>query len=139
MNHREICENFFNNGVRVETIIHLGSMCHDYAYPSCAEDAFEQDWEEVLKALDLEIDADADKEEISSTLYDNNKLGFLIQAATPVPKFLSSSSSTHSGWGYYATKWIYAENINEAISKAHEWAEEYYQEQKVKQGFAQAS
>lgn len=55
MNMQKIVSEFFDNSIRVEKLIHLGTMCmDDSAWPSIARDAFEDDAEDVWQALGLE-------------------------------------------------------------------------------------
>ena len=134
MNHKEITEYFSENCLRLEKIIHIASMCCSRSLPPIAEDAFNDDWDDVCRAIGIDPpDNYIGPYEMSARLYALNKLGFLIQAATPILKFKSQASST-SSWEYYTTKWIYAESLDEAIEKAKKWAFDYYQNEKIKQG-----
>lgn len=138
INHKQLFEKFLNASVRVEVIIHLGTMCNDYAFPDSAKDAFDEDWDGVWKALgltDIPDGEDMDYEEITTWLYEHGKVGWLIQSATPVPTFTSDSNWHHHGWGYYTTKWVYAEAIEDAMNAAFSWPQVYRNEQRVKQGF----
>jgi len=53
-------------------------------------------------------------------LMDNDKSGFLVKFATPVPQNIKDGSHSMS-WGYYAAKWIYADTYQEACEKALAW------------------
>ena len=137
IDHKAVGRKFFEESIRTEAIIHLGTMCQDYAFPDIAEDAFRDDWEDICSELDIDPEkcVPDDREEITALLYEKNKQGFLIQFATPVPSFNSPTSWSSHGWGFYNLKWIYAETLEEAFKKAISWRDEYIDKQRQKQGF----
>lgn len=51
-------------------------------------------------------------------------LGFLVQVSHPVMDFDASGASASFSWGYYGTRWVYAESIREVATKAVAWAKE---------------
>lgn len=60
--------------------------------------------------------------EAAYLLIDEEKYGFLIKAETPVKSYYASGGASYS-WGHYATKWIFAEDINTALQRAVDWAD----------------
>jgi hypothetical protein len=60
-------------------------------------------------------------EDISVSLIDNNKLGFLAEVATPVRKYLSKNAVRVS-WGNTYIQLIYADSLEELIEKSKVWA-----------------
>lgn len=62
-------------------------------------------------------------------------LGFGVQFATPVRKYLSPDCVV-MGWGYCSTMWCYAESIDEAWQLGVTWAEQQSQKAKAKAGFS---
>src|SRR5690606_32801229 len=116
------------------TILHLATMCQDAAFPSVAEEAFIDDWDGICAALGLDPDA-CDPEEpadIATLLHEGGKLGFLVQFATPAPRFRPCGDIDHHGWGMYSLTWIYAETLGEAFDKAFAWRQGYLAEQRAR-------
>lgn len=138
MKNSQVAQEFYDNSIRFESIVHFASMCIDYAFPDAAEDAFNQNWEEVWRAIGIDAPEDGSEEDmeyISDYLNANGKAGFLIQVATPIPEFHDKNSFISKGWGWYTTKWIYVENFEDAIPLAHEWKSEYIEKERAKQGY----
>mgnify|MGYP000867274884 CR=1 FL=1 len=132
MEMRKIISDFFDSSIRVEKLIHLGTMCMDDVWPEIASEAFEEDAEDVWEALEhLEPD-DACKEEWSETLRCIRKLGFLVQFATPVPYGFSGNGYSCS-WGQYTTQWIYGDSFELACARALKWQEEFIEASRAAQ------
>ena len=134
MDHSKITEEFAEDQIRTETIIHLGTMCHDYAFPDVADDAFSMDIDEMWEAMGLagpDDDEDASNDSIGSYLMDNKKLGFLVKVATPIPERFTKTGYSTNGWGYYMTQWLYAETLEEVFEKAKVWAAEYIESKRA--------
>ena len=125
---RNMLETFFDNDIRPDEIIHLGLQCmNEYSWPDAAEVAFEQDFEQVWAALEIpppEEDED-EKWAIAEHLLRNGKTGFLVKYATPVPTRFSDNGYSTNGWGYYTTKWIYADEFEYTCRQAIKWQREY--------------
>ena len=134
MKMTKIEEEFFDNSIRAESIVHIGTQClDDYSWSDAAEEAFQQDFERVWPALGIHPPEEDEDElwAISEHLKDHNKSGFLVQFAAPIPKFMDSDSYTCS-WGYYTTEWIYAETYDAVCEKAIKWRKEYLEKEKLK-------
>jgi hypothetical protein len=131
MELRQIISEFFDHSIRAESVLHLGTMCMDDAWPSIASDAFEFDCEEVWQAIGIADPESDETEELSEYLRDSRKFGFLIQFATPVPQQFYENGHSFS-WSSYTTKWIYDEVFSEACRKAIEWNAKYIEEARTK-------
>lgn len=131
MEMKQIMSEFFNSAIRIEQIIHIGTMCMDDAWPDIASEAFESDAEDVFKAIGICCPDEDDREEWSQALRDAGKMGWLVQFATPIPGSILDDSYSFS-WGYYATCWIYDDDFYNACTKALKWHEEFIAEKKAK-------
>lgn len=129
----------FKNGyLRAENIFHLMSQGQGEALIDDIFDIYENDMEELQDVLKLDFkgDYDMDKEELSWHLHRSKKKGFLVQMATPVPSnFDERGGFMTNGWGYYSTKYFYAETLDDCYSQAAIWQEEYYAQVKEKEAF----
>ena len=126
----EISNEFFNQSIRIEQIIHIGTMCMDDAWPEIAKEAFER--EEVWVAIGIEEPDDVSTEAWGEAIRDACKLGFLVQFATPVPENFYERGYSFS-WGWYSTKWIYDESFESACKKAMEWRDEFVEKRRAKE------
>lgn len=131
MKMREIINEFFDNAIRVEKVIHIGTMCMDDAWPDIAAEAFE-DEEGVWAALGVEEPDDVSTEAWSEAIRDACKLGFLVQFATPVPEGFYEDGYSFS-WSWYSTQWIYGESFESARSEAMKWQVEFIEKRRAKE------
>ena len=126
MSITEIRQNFFDNSIRPEQIIHLGTQCiEEYSWPDCTRDAFFDDPKIIWEAIGVEPPEEADEMwAVEEHLRNHSKLGFLVEFATPIPsKFIGTSFSC--SWGMYSTKWIYADSFEAACVEAVKWRDEF--------------
>ncbi|WP_199506870.1 MULTISPECIES: hypothetical protein [unclassified Psychrobacter] len=125
-NKSEIADSFFEEMVRCEKMIPLYMSVCDR--PS--QDLIDAISENAQVCKLLEIPEDTERaDDIVERLY--RKHGFLAQFATPNPFSFSTDGSMYtSGWGFYATKWFYADNIEKLESEAIKWARENFEERK---------
>ncbi len=125
MNTVDIVEQFFENSIRPEVIIHLGTQCIDEdALPENVRDALLNDWEETWIELGIAIPQDADIPLMCDLLQRYRKTGFLVSFSTPTPQNISEQSYTFSR-GYFTSKWLYADTYEEVCQKAIEWQAGY--------------
>lgn len=76
----------------------------------------------VIPCLKPFADVGADTEEVAEVLFEANvRAGFLFKAAHPVMEWSSERSSSYS-WGRYNTAWLYAADLDGAVTVAVEWA-----------------
>lgn len=76
---------------------------------------------DFVKRLDDPTEFDSD--DLLEYLMERRVLGYLVQVATPVMEQHGSQSSTFS-WGYYNTRWLYAEDLAGIVDQAEAWATE---------------
>lgn len=130
MNIKDILEVFFDESIRPEVIIHIGTQITDDSTASYVKEELELDYEGVFNALAIpsptldDVRNSNDIEGLSCYFRQARRLGFLVKFATPVPSNLSEYSYSFS-WGHYATKWLYAETYEGVCAKAIEWQREY--------------
>lgn len=137
MQHDKISNECRNKLIRIEKIIHLSTMCLYEDLPDIAEDAFGEDLEEVMDAMEMneqELLNSSDTETGEFELWIVHELvvprrpGFLIQASTPTPcgpvRSKHQSDYAHT-WGSFTFKWFYADTIEEAIPKIIKWRDDY--------------
>lgn len=132
MNNEKVIDFCFENSLRLETIIHLGSMCYEYeAFSYESFELFEYH-KNIWNVLDISEPEDTDRASVAEYLVDSRKFGFLIKANTPLLTFHSESSASFS-WGAYTAEMFYAETFEEAFDKAKQWCLDYYEKQKIEQ------
>lgn len=123
---KKLLSEFFEKELRVEAIHHLGLQCAFESFPSDLHDLFFND-QAVWDALGLaypEHDC-LDEEEITELLVLNNKNGFLVEFAMPIPKnprLYDGQLGFESSWGLYRTQWFYAETYEETLSLGYQWS-----------------
>lgn len=139
MTHTEIHEALFENTIRFERVIYLaGALSQpDSLQDDLRELLDEEDDETVSQAipgfpLSLRDDEDCFLEFAAEWLLDNQRLGFLVKAATPVMTYHKGSKSSHFSWGYYSTKWVYGETMDEVVANVISWADECREAEKAK-------
>lgn len=123
----------FENNVRAEVIIHIGTtLAHDQ-WPDIAREAFMEDEQEpIWDAIGLEPPYDMEDEAlIFDHLSEHRKYGYLVKFATPVPVNIKPESHRIS-WGYYAAKWIYSEHYETAAEMALEWRQDFIDRKRKK-------
>ena len=132
---KEILEVFYENNIRADLILHLGTQCFTQPDECCwsyaAKDVFDDEPDEVWEAIGLDIPEHSGLDAISEYLVDNNKLGFLVRFATPVPHHITQNGYSYS-WGRYTTKFVYGETYEVACRKAIDWKKVYIAKKKAK-------
>lgn len=129
VDNKEISSLFFENTIRAEMVINFAIQCVGDSFSSDVSESINDDWELIWEQVGCSEPEYRDDESIAWHLFNNNKFGFLIKFATPVPRNFKENGFEFS-WGYYATKWIYAETWDKASQLAVEWAEEYISNKK---------
>lgn len=127
-----IIEKLYDANARIERVIFLaGALAGQDAFADDLNEFFDDEdvetIEECLGGIPTWVDLGASRWERSDDIYEwltaAGKLGFLVQFATPVMTKRTEFARSFS-WGYYKTKWFYAETIDEAIAKGLAWIEE---------------
>lgn len=132
MEMKKITSEFFDCSIRVEKLVHLGTMCMGDAWADIAQEVFEDD-ADIWPALGMaepELESD-DPEAWGEAILDARKLGFLVQFATPIPDRFYEDGFTFS-WGRYSTHWIYDESFKTACEKALKWQKEFIEQRRMK-------
>lgn len=120
---KELFERFDEATARLEQVISIagaiGGACGDVARP--LTDLLEEDEDTLRKCFgDLpewlieELDSRAAGEAFAEWALRENKLGFVVQIATPVMEHHGDSSSY--SWGYYRTAWVYGDTFEDAVN-----------------------
>lgn len=114
------------HAVRAEQIFHLGSMAQDAdCLPPSLRDELESDPEPLLAAINLLVTEDAPVQEICDVIYESEKVGWLVQFATPEPRNVTSKGSYSCSWGVYTTKWFYGHDYAALCHQALDWQQQY--------------
>lgn len=131
MTHAEINEQLFDNTIRFESVIYLaGALAQADSLPDDLRELLDdEDDKTIIQAfpgfpLSLRDDDDCFLEFAAEWLIDNQRLGFLVKAATPVMTYHKDSGGSHFSWGYYRTQWVYGETMDVVVTKAIAWADE---------------
>lgn len=129
--NKEILQELDAATARIETLLHIGGMAADavsYSLPECLKEMLgEQSNEELLELFPgipedlLEGIDDEEYAEFMDWLARNEQLGFLVQFATPIMRGVTNTYS----WGYYSTKWVYAETLKAAVELGLKWVADY--------------
>ena len=78
----------------------------------------------ALKPL-ISGDDEPDEDLILEVLYP--VAGYLAQMARPIPTDFFGEHSHASSWGYYQTKWVYVDDMDELVTLAEAFSEEVVQ------------
>jgi uncharacterized protein YodC (DUF2158 family) len=121
----------FDHHLRAEQIIHLGTMACCDPMADIAQEAFEDDWEQIRSALQINP-PDLDRETIAEHLMLSDRLGFLVQIGMPVPhRFTEGGGYLHYGFGHYHCRWFYGETIEQVFEKAAKYQTEYVERKRA--------
>ena len=129
MNNVSVSEMMDEATLRAEKVVYLAASITE-SLPDDARELLEENSVEELTDIfgelpDYLIEALGDGEhyEISQWLLDTEKLGYVVQFATPIREPSGSSGKFWSySWGYYRTKWFYGETMEKAINLGVAWA-----------------
>lgn len=136
---KAIFENLMDASARFEKVIFLAGAL-------AAGDAMSDDLTEFFDYEDIETVESYfgkipdwvclnDTNDICEWLSTCDRLGFLVHVATPVMSPTSNGSRSFS-WGYYNSKWIYAETMDAAVEKALAWVKECRANEDAEAGIA---
>lgn len=118
--------------VRMERVIFIaGAIASGDALSDDLNEFFDDtdlsDIEKLFGKIPDYLDIDGHGYERSDSIYEwlrsIGKIGFLVQFATPVMTPSGPSSRSYS-WGYYSTKWIYADSVEEAVELGMKWVKQ---------------
>ena len=126
---KETIIEFFDNNLRAEQIIHIGTMCLDEDLDRNINDLFNDDCDDLFSAMGCSSPEDRE-DDISYYLRNEvKKQGFLVRFATPIP-FNISKSGYSCSWCVRTSKWVYGESYQEACDKALVWHDDYIKQAK---------
>lgn len=125
-----LSQRLFDATARVEKVLWIEAMLTemDTEHPEFSS-FLENSSDEDIKRAFPEASAKLVKslaqgtESFSEWLIMRNVKGFLVQFATPVRKYLSKNTFA-SGWGYYATRWVYGATLDDALKAGFEFVED---------------
>lgn len=126
-----ILEKLNDATTRIERCIFIaGALAANDAFPADIDAFFDDEDNETIEECFGEIpefvDIDGPGHERAECIFewlrDSRKFGFLVNFATPVMTPTGKDSRCFS-WGYYNTKWIYADTLEEAVDKGLAWVE----------------
>ncbi len=128
--NKEIMEKLYDAACRIDRIIFIGGSISSDALADDIDSFFDEEDDEDIVGCFGEIPdwVDIDgrgyerADSISEWLLYAQKLGFLVKFATPVMEPTGENSRSFS-WGYYNTKWLYAETLDEAIEHGLAWVQ----------------
>lgn len=116
--------------VRIEKCIPLfGAFSCDEPSAELEEffdEASDADFDRLFHGLDVD-----NMDTFLQSLILSERLGFLVQIATPVMRPFGGTSFQYS-WGHYYTRWIYADSIQHLVDQAVAWAAERRESEKRK-------
>jgi len=131
MDHRKIAERFSEAAARIEKLFYLAAAGDELGDELAGffEDEEDRTIESCFGAIPFWVQETLDGggrlemiEAIVEWLFKEQRLGFLIQVATPVMKITGNRRTC--SWGHYATTWFYADTLEEAIEKSLGWVAE---------------
>lgn len=138
---KAIFEKLYDATLRMDRVIFLaGAMGGGDVLPDDLDSFLDEDFEGIRECLGplpdwLEGEINAGRhcraEAFSEWTADEVMFGFIVQFATPVMTPIGKESHSYS-WGYYNTKWLYGNTIDEAVEKGLAWAAERRKAELVK-------
>lgn len=127
--NKQLFEKLLEQTARIQSIIHIGGMVTDGdSLPDAIDDLLEEDdatLEQCFPDMPDWVKQELNDRHMRGSAFvewvlQSEKLGFVVQFATPVMRNLGEGSRSYS-WGYYCTHWVYGENLEEAVTKALSW------------------
>lgn len=126
-----LAEKLWEETVRIERIVLIAGAMTDGAFSDDLNEFLDDEDESTIEEclgripdwVDIESHGYSRNDSVSEWLSDEKKLGFLVKFATPVMEKTGVGSRSFS-WGYYSTKWIYAETLDEAFNAGMKWVKQ---------------
>lgn len=140
--NKQLHQQLFQANARIESMIHLGGMITDgdslpeaiddllYEGPETLADVFPDVPASIKEVLNV-------RDEIHSAfcewIHQKQRLGFVVQFATPVMSHVDEDGGGTYSWGHYYTHWAYGETLEEAAGKGLAWVAERRASEREKQ------
>ncbi|WP_375592141.1 hypothetical protein [Chitiniphilus eburneus] len=136
--------------VRVETILHLGSMVIDYDVlpealcdlledlDQATADALAQDGLSWLPAALCDAEGDAADESFTGDLVEafvdgvfrHHTFGFLVRVTQPILRRVWQGGGSYT-WGFLTTRWFYGEHYEDIMALAVAWGRQNWDAQRA--------
>lgn len=135
----DVLESLFDGNIRVENVFIMQLISSCDSMPDSFWGVFDDNHEEVLKAIGLgnantsDYDDLSTKSELLDFLHDKKVYGVLIQFATPIPRNFSFDddgefSSCSCSWGMTSWHFAHGKSIDAAIDNAISIQGKYWDE-----------
>jgi len=125
MSNIDIANRFFEANTRISKIIYLAaaglpdSLCDDLE--ELLNDSPNKELAKIFGTLPEHLKEEEDSAEaFAEWLLYARRFGFLMQFETPVMRHYGNSGRTFS-WGYYESRWVYGDSLDEALTAGQEW------------------
>ncbi|WP_210498729.1 hypothetical protein [Vibrio crassostreae] len=131
----ETITEMFDNNVRIDELYHLGTQVILDSVPDTVRDLILENWYDFWSVMGVKPDEDMSDDEILEELAWDlrnryRKTGFIAKVAYPAPRnFSDDYSSWDFSWGFYSTKLVYGESMQECCDKALSAQQEYIERQ----------
>lgn len=118
--------------VRIESLIWVPGAVAAMSIPEnlkelIVDELYNGDNAQVLQKIPalseiLSSEDEPDEDLINEVLYPVS--GYFAQMARPVPTKFYSATSYGFSWGYYQTKWVHVDNMDELVDLAEQFSED---------------
>ncbi|WP_312411978.1 hypothetical protein [Shinella sp.] len=139
-------DRFCDANVRVEQMIWIPGAIAPGVLPENLHDAIVDDLYdgdnaqviERLPTLEMILKSREEPEDdwIADVLHETD--GYLVQLARPIPRDISGTMHSFS-WGYYATKWVYAADLDELVDLAESFSNDVLVKARAKESARSAA
>ncbi len=136
-------DRFCGANVRVEQMIWIpgaiaAGVLPESLHDAIVDDLYDGDNAQVIQRLPalkpiLKSREEPEDDWIADVLHETD--GYLVQLARPIPRDISGTMHSFS-WGYYATKWVYAADLDDLADLAKAFSIEVFERQRAKEAAA---
>ena len=123
MDNRKLFETLDDETARMDRVLLLSGMAAGCMSDDLRDFFLEEDYEKIIGVNFDELANEAieaeDFDELSSWLLNHDILGVIVSFCTPVMDPHSNGASY--SWGHMRSKWVYANDIDEAVKKGLAW------------------
>ncbi len=141
IDNTELSLKYGDGPIRVSSIYWL-ALCNDgMSLPDEIKDDFgEREWRQAFGDEHEYLPDFDDIDDFCQALIDQGLFGLLAHIEIQIPCSATANGYMTHGWGYYQTRWVYAETPDELLSKLDEAKQLYFDpkvaalREKLKQG-----